>query len=95
MKSVGSNSTVVGAYQRMAISEVGGAKPQARVEPGAQEPAPRAAQVSISNQARELSQSAEGDIDVKKVNALKSAIQAGTFHVDAHAIATRLLDQSA
>ena len=94
MKGVGSNNTVVGAYQRMAISEVGGAKPQARPEPGAHEPAPKAAQVSISSQARELSQ-AGGDIDVKKVGELKSQIQAGTFHVESHTVATRLIDQPA
>ena len=94
MKGVGSNNMVVGAYQRMAISEVGGAKQPARSEQTAQDPAPRAAQVSISAQAHELAKSSGGgEIDVAKVAALKSQIHAGGFHVDAHKVASAMVDR--
>jgi flagellar biosynthesis anti-sigma factor FlgM len=94
MKGVGSNNTVVGAYQRMAVSEVGGAKQPARTEQASHEPAPRAAQVSISAEAHELSRSSGGgEVNVQKVSDLKAKIHAGTFHVDSHAVASSMVDR--
>ena len=92
MKSVG-NSTVVGAYQRMAVPAVDGAKPAAPAAPVGHEPAPHAAQVSISAEARELAKSSGGDVDVQKVSHLKEQIRSGAYRVDSEQVASRLVDR--
>ena len=95
MKGVG-NSTVLGAYQRMAVSKVDGAKPaQAPAAPPGQEAAPSAAQVSISAEAKHLAEhaGASGASDAQKVSALKDQIADGSYRVDAHHVASALLDR--
>jgi flagellar biosynthesis anti-sigma factor FlgM len=94
MKSVG-NGTVVGAYQRMAVPAVGGAKPAAApAAPASHEPAPHAAQVSISEEARHLSHAASGaGVDAAKVSDLKSKIQDGSYRVDSGRVASQILDR--
>jgi flagellar biosynthesis anti-sigma factor FlgM len=54
-----------------------------------------AAKVSFSAEARALAKSAEQPIDHQKVEALKQKIDGGTFKVDAHVVAQRLLDKLA
>ena len=47
--------------------------------------------VRVSAQGRELSLQTGGPIDAAKVARLKSSIESGTFKVDAHAIADRMV----
>jgi flagellar biosynthesis anti-sigma factor FlgM len=95
MKGIG-NNPAIDAYQRMAVSSVGGVRPTERVESGAQPAGSRAAEVSISAQARELAASqAEGGFDVQKVEALKAKINDGSFQVNPQLVAERLLERLA
>ena len=48
--------------------------------------------VQVSTEAVRLAESAKGGINEPKVNALRESIAAGTFEVDAEAIAERILD---
>ena len=93
MKGVG-NNPAIDAYQRMAVSSVGGVRPAEKVETGAHPAVSRAAEVNISAQARELAASqAEGAFDVQKVEALKAKIHGGSFQVNPQLVAERLLDR--
>jgi flagellar biosynthesis anti-sigma factor FlgM len=95
MKGVG-NNPAIDAYQRMAVSSVGGVRPAERVEAGTQPATSRAAEVSISAQARELAASqAQGGFDVQKVEALKAKIQDGNYQINPQVVAERLLDRLA
>jgi flagellar biosynthesis anti-sigma factor FlgM len=95
MKGVG-NNPAIDAYQRMAVSSVGGVRPVERVETGTQPATSRAAEVSISAQARELAASqAQGGFDVQKVEALKAKINDGSFQINPQVVAERLLDRLA
>jgi len=53
--------------------------------------------VTVSGLARSLESSSRGqaaDMDLKKIDAVKSAIQQGTYKVDAEAIADKLLSNA-
>jgi negative regulator of flagellin synthesis FlgM len=93
MKGISSN-TALDAYQRMAVSPVGGAKPASPTQPQGQtdERSADAAKVSISSQARSLAaQAASGPVDTQKVSELKTQLTAGTYQIDPQRIASRML----
>lgn len=95
MKGITGNPAL-DAYHRMAISPVGAARPLGRVEQTAPGNAAstQAAEVKISAHARDLAtEAAERGVDVQKVEALKQRIAEGTFRVDAHAVASRMIEQ--
>lgn len=48
--------------------------------------------VTVSAQAQELAAKAAADADDAKVQKLTASLQNGTFKIDAHAIANRLVD---
>ena len=54
-------------------------------------PSGESVQVRVSARSRELSLQANGEIDVAKVARLKSAIESGTFKIDAREIAERIV----
>ena len=54
-----------------------------------------AAEVSISEEARALMAGASAPVDHSKIESLKTRIAEGTFKVDAHAVAARLVDKLA
>ncbi len=91
MKGVSGNPAL-DAYQRMAVSPVSSAKPQAKPQATEKpEPGSEAAQVSISAKARNLATQSTQQLDVQKVEALKAQIQQGTFQVDPAAVAQKLV----
>ncbi|MEZ4224519.1 MAG: flagellar biosynthesis anti-sigma factor FlgM [Polyangiaceae bacterium] len=94
MKGITGNPAL-DAYHRMAVSPVREARPAAKVDAGATQQAPaEAAKVSISAEARDLAvNAAGGGVDTAKVEALKARVQEGSFQVDPHKIAGRLLDE--
>jgi flagellar biosynthesis anti-sigma factor FlgM len=93
MKGITGNSALE-AYRRVALAPVNPSAPAAPAEKaGAADRSPTAAaKVSISAQARDLA--AKGDVTVnqKKVDALKSSISEGSFQVNSHLVASRILD---
>lgn len=90
MKGINGNPAL-DAYQRVSsISEARSARPVApRAEEGGQ--AEPAARVSISSDARRLSTAGHASSE-EKVAELRAAIQAGSYQVDAEAVARRLID---
>ena len=54
-----------------------------------------AAQVSISEEARALMAGASAPVDPGKIEGLKAKIADGTFHVDPHTVAARIVDKLA
>lgn len=54
--------------------------------------APEGVKVTMSAKARELAAAAPADFDEAKVARLKSAIEGGTFQIDAHHIARKLVE---
>ena len=93
MKGITGNSALE-AYRRVALSPVNGAnKPAEPQAPAAPDRSPvEAAKVSISTEARELASKGDASVSSKKVESLKSAISDGTFKVNSHLVASRLLD---
>ena len=92
MKGITGNSALE-AYRRVALSPVTStskaAEPQAPATP--ERHPVEAAKLSISTEARELA--SKGDAQVsKKVESLKAAISDGSFKVNSHLVASRLLD---
>lgn len=68
--------------------------PASQAQEGARAPASTGASVSVSTLARTLEQADRGtgaDFDSVKVDAIKSAIDAGTYKVNPEAIADKLL----
>jgi flagellar biosynthesis anti-sigma factor FlgM len=51
-----------------------------------------AVKVSISTEARELASKGDAQVSSKKVESLKAAISDGSFKVNSHVVAARLLD---
>jgi flagellar biosynthesis anti-sigma factor FlgM len=93
MKGVSGNPAL-DAYNRMAISPVGGANQVTRPEPEKPvSPAPAAAEVNISARARELASGGDAPpVDAQKVEELKNRIAEGTYSPDSATIAKRMLD---
>jgi flagellar biosynthesis anti-sigma factor FlgM len=94
MKGITGNP-VLDAYQRGGVSKVGAAKP---AEPAAAAtanassgPSTSAVEVSISPQARDLAASSSQPVNYAKVEAVKSKIADGTFHIDSKVVAQKLL----
>jgi flagellar biosynthesis anti-sigma factor FlgM len=93
MKGITGNSALE-AYRRVALSPVNSANKPA--EPQAAAPAERqpaeAAKVSISSEARELASKGDANVSSQKVESLKTAISDGSFKVNSHLVASRLLE---
>ncbi len=93
MKGITGNPAL-DAYHRMAVSPVKEARPAAKVDAGTPQAPAEAAKVSISAEARDLAASGTGGVvDTQKVEALKARIQEGSFQVDPHQIAGRILNE--
>jgi flagellar biosynthesis anti-sigma factor FlgM len=91
MKGITSN-TALDAYQRMAVTQVSGARAPAKPEAAApQRQSGEAANVTISREARQLAAEAGGAVDTQKVDALRAQVEAGTYQVDAQRVAARML----
>ena len=93
MKGITGNSALE-AYRRVALAPVNSAtKAAAPQAPQADERQPaEAAKVSISTEARELASKGDAQVSSKKVESLKAAISDGSFQVNSHLVAARLLD---
>ena len=93
MKGITGNSALE-AYRRVALAPVNSATKAAAPEaPPADERQPaEAAKVSISTEARELASKGDAQVSSKKVESLKAAISDGSFQVNSHLVAARLLD---
>lgn len=93
MKGITSNPAL-DAYQRMAITPVGSARPVQKTN-GTTETsstAPQVAKVSISPEARELAATGtDGTVDSEKVDRLRSQVESGTYQVNSKAVAERML----
>jgi len=89
-------SRIVDAYMKTSV--VGPTSP-ARESQGAIKAATPgstdAAHVSISEEARALMAGASAPVDTAKINGLKAQIADGTFHVDPHTVAARIVDKLA
>jgi flagellar biosynthesis anti-sigma factor FlgM len=92
MKGITGNSALE-AYRRVALTPVNPAHPVSPPTPATGERPPvGAAKVSISTEARELATQGEAKVDTQKVDALKKSIQDGSFSVNSHLVAERLLN---
>jgi flagellar biosynthesis anti-sigma factor FlgM len=93
MKGITGNSALE-AYRRVALAPVNSATKAAAPEaPVADERQPaEAVKVSISTEARELASKGDAQVSSKKVESLKAAISDGSFKVNSHVVAARLLD---
>jgi flagellar biosynthesis anti-sigma factor FlgM len=81
------------AYQRMSVSRVGGAVAATPpVAPADARPLP-AADVQISNRARELAAS-EQRPDSPRLEALRQKLEDGSFQIDLRKVAEKMLDHS-
>ncbi len=93
MKGITGNSALE-AYRRVALSPVTStnkaAEPQAPATP--ERHPVEAAKLSISTEARELASKGDAQVSSKKVESLKAAISDGSFKVNSHLVASRLLD---
>jgi negative regulator of flagellin synthesis FlgM len=89
-------SRIVDAYMKTSV--VGPTSParesQGTASTAAASPSD-AAEVSISEEARALMAGASAPVDHSKIESLKTQIAEGTFKVDAHAVAARLVDKLA
>jgi negative regulator of flagellin synthesis FlgM len=94
MKGITGNPAL-DAYNRMAISPVGGARAVDRVEGTTKSSADSpAAEVQISSRARDLALEANNaNVDAQKVDALKQRLADGSFRIDSQMIATRMIEQ--
>jgi flagellar biosynthesis anti-sigma factor FlgM len=93
MKGITGNSALE-AYRRVALAPVNPAQPspgQAASVSGERPPA-EAAKVSISTEARELAAKGEAQVSSKKVESLRASISDGSFKVNSHLVAQRLLN---
>jgi negative regulator of flagellin synthesis FlgM len=92
MKGITGNSALE-AYRRVALSPVNSATNAAAPHaPAAAERHPaEAAKVSISTEARELASKGDSNVSASKVDSLRAAISDGSFKVDSHVVAQRLL----
>jgi len=94
MKGITGNP-VLDAYQRGGVSKVGAAKPAEQAGPvtssASSGPSSQAVEVSISSAARDLAANSSQPVNHAKVEDVKNRINQGTFHIDSHKIAERLL----
>lgn len=89
MKGITGNPAL-DAYQRFAVGAVSSTREAQGTAPtGARAPAPEAAKVTISSEARAA---ADSPINLQKVDSLKASIADGSFKVDARTVAQRMLD---
>ena len=92
MKGITGNPAL-DAYQRVALTPVRPAGPASKAaSTTGQAGSGQAAKVSISSQARELAGGSSTQVSSQKVEALKAAVQNGSFKVDSHLVAERMLD---
>lgn len=92
MKGITGNPAL-DAYHRMAISPVGGARPVERPEASpATSTGSAAAQITISNQARDLA-AESASVDTAKVEALRDRIKNGQHQIDTQMIASQMIAQ--
>ncbi|MFO7178175.1 MAG: flagellar biosynthesis anti-sigma factor FlgM [Pseudomonadota bacterium] len=81
------------AYHRMAVSAVGAAQPATPVEKVKAAVPTRAADVRISDKARELANAGEA-ARAERIAALKAQVADGSFEVDLHRVAERMLERA-
>jgi negative regulator of flagellin synthesis FlgM len=89
-------SRIVDAYLKTSV--VGPTSPARESHGAAPTAAPGssdAAQVTISEEARALMAGASAPVDHGKVEAIKAKIAEGTFKVDPHKVASRIVDKLA
>lgn len=87
------NNPALSAYHRVALTPARPARtPAAPAATTASAPRPEAARVQISSQARELASSAAAN-NADRVDALKNAVQTGTYVVDPQRVAKGLLQR--
>jgi flagellar biosynthesis anti-sigma factor FlgM len=93
MKGITGNSALE-AYRRVALTPVSSATPAAAPEAAAtaERNPTEAAKVSISTEARALAAKGDSEVNSKKVESLRAAISDGSFKVNSHLVAERLLD---
>ena len=93
MKGITGHSALE-AYRRVALSPVNStSKPAEQQAPAAVERQPvEAAKVSISSEARDMASKGDAGVSSQKVESLKTAISDGSFKVNSHLVASRLLD---
>ncbi|HLV64320.1 MAG TPA: flagellar biosynthesis anti-sigma factor FlgM [Polyangiaceae bacterium] len=92
MKPINGNPAYT-AYQRMAVSAVGAGQPATPVQKVKPAAPARAADVHISDRARELL-NAEGAGNSERIAALKAQVADGSFEVDLRRVAERMLERS-
>ena len=94
MKGITGNP-VLDAYQRGGVSKVGAAKAvehsNAAAPSAGSGPGSAAVEVSISSQARDLAAQASQPVNYAKVESVKDKLAQGTFKIDSHLVAQRLL----
>lgn len=94
MKGITGNPALE-AYRRIALTPVSPASPASKATPGnGERQATEAAKVSISSEARAMAAGGDSQINANKVEALKSAIADGSFEINSHVVAERMLDSS-
>jgi flagellar biosynthesis anti-sigma factor FlgM len=89
-------SRIVDAYLKTSL--VGATSPARESQGAAPAAAPShadAAEVSISDEARALMAGVSAPVDHHKIDAIKAKIAEGTFKVDPHAVARRIVDKLA
>jgi len=89
-------SRIVDAYMKTSlVGATSPARPSQGASPTAAPSHTDAAQVTISEEARALMAGASAPVDHNKIEALKTKIAEGTFKVDPHAVAKRIVDKLA
>jgi anti-sigma28 factor (negative regulator of flagellin synthesis) len=95
MKGITSNPAL-DAYQRMAVSQVGGPRPQAKPAAAEKETGSvsnqHIAKVSISSEARQMATAAtQGALDPDKVTRIRADMDANQMEFDSTKVAERLV----
>lgn len=91
------NSVPSGTSTQSAATKAAQSPTTTAIATAAKGTSPAGVAVTVSTLARSLESASRGqsaDIDLKKVEAVKSAIQQGTYKVDAEAIADKLLSNA-
>ena len=69
-------------------------QPSKSAQGGGEQQTTEAAKVTISSQARELAEGGATPVNAKKVEALKAAIADGSFSINTHTVAQRMLEKA-